>query len=146
MTDSLEALTERLRRLGAPDPEIWARSECEEGIPQTAAYVALRNLWPDLIHPWRDPAVLMRIPATKALIDAGATAEAVSEAMCLAAYEAVFGTLRELDGSDAPDDAPHVHVTEVDVDCKPTGREVGGLYESLLGLDPTGQEGADFLS
>jgi hypothetical protein len=106
----------------------------------------MRDLWPDLIHTWRDPDVLARVPATKALLDAGLTPDAVSRAMCLAAYEAVFGTLRELTGGDgAPDGAPHVALMEVDASGNPTGREAGGLHEDLLSLDPTGREGADFL-
>jgi hypothetical protein len=82
MSDALEALTQRLRELGAPDPEEWASSELREDIPQTAAFVALRNLWPDLIHPWRDADVLARVPASRALLDAGVAPEAVSKAMC----------------------------------------------------------------
>ena len=146
MGDELEALTERLRRLGAPISEDWASSKLKNDIPQTARYVAMRNLWPDLIHTWRDAEVLTRVPAARALLDAGLAPDAVSKAMCVAAYQAVVGTLWELTGGDqAPDGAPYVALMEVDEDGNLTGREAGGLHEDLLSLDPTGQEGADFL-
>lgn len=145
MSDALEDLTQRLRRLGAPDPDEWASSELHEDIPQTAAFVALRNLWPNLIHPWRDAEVLARVPASRALLDAGVAPEAISKAMCAAAFEAVIGTLWELTGGvEIPADAPWVRLMEIAPDGTATGREVGGLHESLLALDPTGQEGADF--
>jgi hypothetical protein len=146
MSDALEALTQRLRELGAPDPEGWALSEFHEDIPQTAAFVALRNLWPDLIHPWRDPEVLARVPASRALLDAGVAPESVSRAMCVAAFEGVIGVLWELTGGvETPVGAPWVRLMEVAPDGKATGREVGALHESLLALDPTGREGSDFL-
>ena len=146
MTGALESLTQRLRELGAPDPEEWASSELSEGIPQTAAFVALRNLWPDLIHPWRDAEVLARVPASRALLDAGVAPEAVSQAMCLAAFPRVIGTLWELTGGgEIPAGAPSVRLIEIAPDGTATGREVSGLHESLLSLDPSGEEGADFL-
>lgn len=40
-----EALAEEFRRLGAGDPEAWALSEVEDGIPQLARFVFLRRLW-----------------------------------------------------------------------------------------------------
>jgi hypothetical protein len=146
MSDPLEGLTQRLRELGAPDPENWASSELHEDIPQTAAFVAMRNLWPDLIHPWRDPEVLARVPASRALLDAGVAPEVVSKAMCVAAFQGVIGTLWELAGGDeTPAGAPWVRLMEVAPDGQLTGRAVGGLHESLLSIDPTGEEGADFL-
>lgn len=146
MSDALDVLTERLRRLGAPDPEEWASSEFNEDIPQTAAFVAMRNLWPDLIQPWRDPEVLARVPASRALLDAGVESAAVARAMCLAAYQGVVGTLWELTAGDVwPEGAPSVILMEVDPDGNTTGREVGALHEYLLTMDPSGQDGADFL-
>jgi len=40
-----EALAETFRRLGAGDPEAWALSEVEDGIPQLARFIFLRRLW-----------------------------------------------------------------------------------------------------
>ena len=40
-----EGLAETFRRLGAEEPEAWALSEVEDGIPQLARFVFLRRLW-----------------------------------------------------------------------------------------------------
>ncbi len=40
-----EALAETFRGLGAGEPEAWALSEVEDGIPQLARFIFLRRLW-----------------------------------------------------------------------------------------------------
>mgnify|MGYP001074943207 CR=1 FL=1 len=45
MSKSYEELLAIFRKLGADDPESWARSESEEGIPQLARFVFLRQAW-----------------------------------------------------------------------------------------------------
>ena len=66
--------------------------------------------------------------------------------MCVAAFEGVVGTLWELTGGDeTPEGAPWVQLVEIAPDGTPTGRTVDGLHEDLLTLDPTGEEGSDFL-
>jgi hypothetical protein len=40
-----EALAETFRGLGAEEPEAWALSEVEDGIPQLARFIFLRRLW-----------------------------------------------------------------------------------------------------
>jgi hypothetical protein len=45
MEDSLAALIERFRQVGAGNPESWARSEVDEDIPQFARFIFLRELW-----------------------------------------------------------------------------------------------------
>jgi hypothetical protein len=40
-----EALAETFRSLGAEEPEAWALSEVEDGIPQLARFIFLRRLW-----------------------------------------------------------------------------------------------------
>src|SRR5579863_6499 len=46
-----QELTELFRRLGAPRPESWASSQIEEGIPQLARYLFLRQAWRQIIGP-----------------------------------------------------------------------------------------------
>jgi len=41
----LKKLAARFRSLGAEDPESWARSEVQEGIPQLGRFLFLRALW-----------------------------------------------------------------------------------------------------
>jgi hypothetical protein len=38
-------LADKFRKLGARDPDAWARSQIEEGIPQLARYVFLMEAW-----------------------------------------------------------------------------------------------------
>lgn len=42
---NLADLTALFQRLGAPDPEGWARSQLEEGVPQLARFLFLRQAW-----------------------------------------------------------------------------------------------------
>ena len=42
--DSIEQLTKHFATMGAHDPEGWARSQVQEGIPQWARFVFLRQL------------------------------------------------------------------------------------------------------
>jgi len=41
-------LTALFARLGASDPELWARSQVEEGIPQLMRYLFLKAAWKDV--------------------------------------------------------------------------------------------------
>src|SRR5262245_28308759 len=47
--EELEQLTQVFRRLGASDAPSWARSQLEEGIPQLAYFVFLKNAWQEIL-------------------------------------------------------------------------------------------------
>jgi hypothetical protein len=150
MTDPdgrLAQLTERMGQLGADDPAAWARSEVTENIAQQARRLVLRRLWPRAIDGWRDIAVLQRLPVTARLLGQGADPADLSRALRLAAYEAVFTVLSIVDeGYDpgAPHDAPGWRLMETEPGSDQlTGRDIGGLHESILSLDPSGNEGSD---
>jgi hypothetical protein len=51
----INALIRRFAALGASDPETWARSQVEEGIPQLARFLFLRQAWQHVV-PDDDPA------------------------------------------------------------------------------------------
>lgn len=144
------ALTQRMTQLGANDAAGWARSEVEENIAQQARYLVLRHLWARAIDSWQDPSVLRRVPATARLLEQGVNPADLSRAMRLAAYEAVFGVLSVIDeGSDldAPGDAPGWCLMETESQSNGlTGRNLGGLHEDLLGIDPSGREGSDLFA
>ena len=61
------------------------------------------------------------------------------------AYESVFGVLNAIDDEYDPevddDPLPGWRLMELDPQGDLTGRDVGGLHESILGMDPTGREG-----
>jgi hypothetical protein len=142
----MDDLTRRMAALGAPDPASWAESEIGENIAQQARYIFLRSVWPNMIDPYSDESVVRRIPAAARLLDAGATMADLSTALRAVAYETAFGVVERIDEGhdpDAPDDSPGWALMETDSEPKLTGRDVVGLHESLLTLDPSGREGSD---
>lgn len=47
---TLPELTELIRRLGARDSDAWASSQIEEGIPQLACFLCLRQAWRQVVR------------------------------------------------------------------------------------------------
>jgi Leucine Rich repeat len=47
---AVRKLTARFKKLGVRDPESWARSEIDEGIPQLSRAVFLRALWGEVLR------------------------------------------------------------------------------------------------
>jgi hypothetical protein len=139
-------LRDRLAALGADDAESWARSEVSEGIPQQARFLILRRLWREAVDAWTAPDALDRLPAARRLLDAGVDRTDLVRVVRGAAFGAVLDAVVAIDGGhdpEAPDDCPGWALVETDPDGNPTGREVGGLHESFLEVDPSGQEGGD---
>jgi hypothetical protein len=60
------------------------------------------------------------------------------------AVSAVIVIIDEGYDPDAPDSAPGWTLVETGSDGNATGRQVVGLHESLLDVDPNGVEAADF--
>jgi hypothetical protein len=77
-----------------------------------------------------NPQSIQNYPAAARAVASGASAEDVALAMTASAYEAVFGALYVLTG-------------EEDIRDLAGSGAVSGLYEDLLGSDPTGREGSD---
>ena len=46
-----QQLTELFRKLGASDPEGWARSQIRQGIPQLPRFLFLRQAWREVVSP-----------------------------------------------------------------------------------------------
>lgn len=145
----LEVLTERLRVRGADGPEGWARSELDEDIPQTARYLFLRALWNELTGTLDYAA-----GEIEALVASGtATRERIEASLASSLYtlgcQLAF-LLDEPDGSfDANgepmwvrEDEPRWRLSEMSPDGQLTGRDVGGLHESLMETAPGGEHGA----
>lgn len=145
--DPLAVLTQRMAELGARDPGSWARSEIQRDIAQQARYLALRCTWAKALTPWRDSSTFRRVPELARLLDQGADPDLVAAAVRVVVMEAVGDVIMVIDEGydpDAPDDAPGWVLAETDGEGNPTGRDVGGLHESLLQLDPSGTQAADF--
>lgn len=135
-----------MAELGAPDPSGWASSEIREGIAQQARYLFLRRIWPDVIDAWGRDDVIRRVAAGARLLDAGASPTDLRTLLRAVAYETAFAVVERVDAGydpDAPADAPGWRLMETDSAERHTGRDVGGLHEDLLSLDPSGREGSD---
>jgi len=136
-----------MAELGTPQPDSWASSEISEGIPQQARYLVLRRIWAKARTQWRDPGMLRRNETLAQLLTRGADQELLAEALRGVVFDAVTAVIMTIDEGydpDAPDNAPGWTLAETDSDGNTTGRQVGGLHESLLQVDPNGVEAADF--
>lgn len=141
------ALQERFAELGADEPQGWALSQMTEGIPQMARYLILRRLWSEAINQWEEPSAINAIPATHRLLASGADRSDIAKVARAVAFESITSVLNVLDegyASDLDDGSlPGWHLQETTSDGSPTGRSIGGLHESLLETDPSGNEAED---
>lgn len=157
MDDELERLTELFRKLGADDPESWAYSQVNEGIPQLACFLFLRQAWRQIVstdsHDWmaayvdafdEDPTGPYGGAgwALKKLQDKDATPEELSHLVRAMQAELLFGFCYLLeDPGGVEEDVSHVRwgLFLLDEDYQPV-RRISGLHESVLETDPTGNE------
>lgn len=153
-----EELTEVFRALGASRPESWAASQIDEGIPQLARFVFLKQAWERLLRDgdtsWvaKEIASAARDPqapyaglghALQRLVEAGASLEDLTEiGRCLQA-QALFSIGYLIDGpayAARGTDGLDWRLFQVDEDGKPYGEPIEGLHESVLETDPAGRE------
>lgn len=143
-------LTELFRRLGAPDPESWARSQIREGIPQLARYVFLRQAWKQVVrggdNAWMSelrryekyyPKLLAAIDR---VIDAGASEDDLTIIVRGMQAQTLFGMCHLID--DPGDLEPEVAdmnwaLFRIDENGRPI-EEIDGLHESTGSTDPDG--------
>lgn len=150
-------LAELFGRLGAPDPEGWARSQVREGIPQLARFLFLRQAWRSIVDEddtgWIDAHV--RGSATRpdepyagvghaltALRRRGATDGELTDLVRGMQAELLFSLCQLL--QDPGDLEPEVDnvvwaLTQIDARGNVLG-VIDGLQESVLETDPTGRE------
>ena len=156
----IQELTAHFRALGACDPEGWARSQIEEGIPQYARFVFLREAWRGIIADgetsWIDNATADSEryprgpgagigPALKRLLDSGARREDIAEIVRVMQWKVLSRLAYQLGDPGAvvyPNEGmPRARweLFETDKDGKPL-HPIDGLHESVLDTDPTGRE------
>jgi hypothetical protein len=145
------------RRLGAPDPDGWARSQIEEGIPQLARYLFLRQAWRNVVSE-DDPGWITRAidgararpnepyagvgHALSKLRTRGATDQELTDLVRGMQAELLFSFCYLLeDPGELEPDVSHVAwaLAQVD-DAGNVLGGIGGLHESVLETDPTGRE------
>ena len=140
------ALAELFQQRGARDPQDWARSEISENIAQMARFLILRRLWQVALSPWMDPDSLRQMEPAQRLLAAGASPHDVLLVARAAAYDALFAMVESLDAGvdwETAPNGPGWSLMETDAEGALTGREVSGLHESLLDVDPSGNNGDD---
>lgn len=152
-------LTKLFSELGASAPELWARSEIQEGIPQLLRYLFLKNAWNAVPAEGSNAWIEEEISSSAARPGApyaglgqalarcrarGVAEEDLTDiARCLQA-QMIFsiGYLLE----DGPSERNAVlrdvcwGLFQIDENGHPIGRQISGLHESVLELDPTGRE------
>ncbi len=153
--NDLAKLTEVFRAAGAPDPEDWARSQLEEGIPQLALFSLAKSMWAGVVdendlgyveaevnrsraYP-KDPCSQAG-KALEEMLSKGISRSSIIDLIRVVQYETLYHVTAVLDGARTLD----VPVTEwlvfqVDEKERPVAR-LHGIHEILLGLDPTGRE------
>jgi hypothetical protein len=158
--EELRRLADHFRAMGAFDPESWARSQLEEGIPQYARFVFLRQAWTNIISEgdtsWIDPLMQEsdrrpRDPgagagaALKRMLALGTSREDIAELVRVMQWHVLADLAYQLaDPSVAAypsEELPRVNWTlfEVDDDGVPL-HPISGLHESVLDTDPSGRE------
>jgi hypothetical protein len=152
-----DELTSLFRRFGAKNPELWAASQVDQGIPQLARFLFMKAAWEHIPREgdsgWIDREVerseqhpsepYAGLGAALALCrDKGVPDSALTElARCLQAQmlftigyvidgPAYSYTVEGLDWS----------LFQVDEHGNPYGEPISGLHESVLDFDPTERE------
>jgi hypothetical protein len=150
----LSELTELFRRLGARNPEAWASSQLNEGLPQLARFLFLREAW-KLVVPNDDPSWIHErigddqaspggeiVPALERLFNAGAQEGDLTAVVRAMQRRLLFGLCQLLDNpGNLDNDVKDVawRLFQVDEDDQPTAA-ISGLHESVLEMEPTERE------
>ncbi len=150
-------LTALFRRLGARDPEAWARSQVEEGMPQLARFLFLRQAWRNTVREgdsrWIDAAIERAQADPNApfagiglalgrLRGQGAADADVTDVVRGMQAEFLFRLCYLLDdpGEVEPEVADVAwRLVQLDADGN-SADTISGLHESVLETDPTGRQ------
>ncbi|MEW6126850.1 MAG: hypothetical protein AB1757_07405 [Acidobacteriota bacterium] len=152
-----QELTELFQKLGAPDPELWAASQIQEGINQLGRFLFLRQAWRQILdesdHTWiqstieeskRNPGAPYSGsgPALERLLQNGADPQDLTDVVRGMQSDLLFRICYLL--SDPQIIEPelqdiHFGLFQLDEDGR-IGEAIDGLHESVLHTDPTGRE------
>jgi hypothetical protein len=158
---NLEELTALFGKLGAEDPEGWARSQIRENIPQLARFLFLKQAWKLVIdEDGRDWISERRQidtdnpggdigPAIERILAAGADESDLTRVVRIMQWEILTGLCDLIDDPEyLRDDRGIIEkeagyilwgLFQVDDNGYPV-TEIGGLHESVLETEPTGRE------
>ena len=164
MKKSYEELLATFKKLGIKNPELYAKAEVDENLPTLAGYLFVRQAWRCGVIREDDPfwtGLAAQDPGTQPeepehpneacggfgaalnrIMNKGVDPQDLIEVIRDVQYEALFDFCKLLwDPGDIEPEAKDVGwgLFEVDQEGNPL-RPMHGLYESVLGLDPTGRE------
>lgn len=154
---SIEQLTALFRKLGAPDPEGWARSQINDGTDQLARYVFLRQAWKCVVPPedsqWIDALIEAAKarptdpgagagPALQRLLAAGADRKDIHEVARVMQWQLLFSLCYLLEDPcelepEIADMSWRLMRTTDDGTCI---EPISCLHESVLATEPAGRE------
>lgn len=154
---SIKALTEIFDKLGADDPSSWAASEVNENIPQLARFLFLRQAWRRIVSETDTSWIEREIewasvnPGSPAsglgvslgrLLTMGANKDDINEVIRVMQFRLLHDLCYLLeDPGDVEDELKEIYWQLYEMDSKGNpSRVIGGLYESVLSMDPTGRE------
>lgn len=151
-------LAKLFEKFGAPNPELWARSQVIEGFPQMQRYLFLRQAWRCVLEErdvmWIEHQVQAseRNPsgpyasvgkALKRSLEKGATHQDLTEIARGLQAELLFQLCYLLDDPGFAERELQKFgwgLFQVDSDDNPISPRIGNLHESVLETDPTGRE------
>lgn len=155
MTREVDDLARRFSALGARDPDAWARSQIEEGLPQLARYLFLRQAWRGVIpddSSWIAPAIASSAanpggpggelgPALARVVEK-CGAEDVTTVVRVMQWRVLASLSYLLDDPNLGPEAEDVswRLFQVDPDSGEPIVPIAGLHESVLEVEPTGRE------
>jgi hypothetical protein len=154
----LSELTSLFEKYGAKEPESWASSQLNEGIPQLQRFLFLRQAWRHVVRDDDAEWIQRQVESARQdpdgpyagvghalarCIEKGVPAADIADIVRGMQAQFLFHLCYLLDDPQFPEKALRDFswgLFEVDKDGKPVPPRIGDLYESVLETDPTGRE------
>lgn len=151
---SRDELIALLAELGAPRPDLASKSQLEEGAPQLAMYLFMRQAWklvlPEGSTDWIEEAKRVAptgpgggiVGAMERLLATGARPDDLTEVVRVMQWELLFNICYLLDDPGEVDvklSDISWKLFEVDSENRPVA-DMSGLHEYVLTTEPTGRE------
>lgn len=142
-----QSLSALFRKLGAPSPEMWAKSQLQEGINQLGRFVFIRQAWKKIIHNNQSWIPAMREDrytplevqnALRRVFSQGVDEQDLTTIVREMQKNLLFDLCYLLDDPGSLE--PEIQDLEwglfqIDKDGNPT-EPISGLHESVMDLDP----------